>query len=98
MNYLKIFLQFSSVTHSVVSDSLRPHESQHARHPCPSPTPGVYSIIINLLIQYLLSSYFVLGTEKRRMKKQIQMWFLPSYNFQNSGRERLKKRLTPTTI
>ena len=28
---------------SVVSDSLRPHESQHARPPCPSPTPGVYS-------------------------------------------------------
>ena len=33
--------QFSSV--SVVSDSLRPHESQHARPPCPSPTPGVHS-------------------------------------------------------
>ena len=28
---------------SVVSDSLRPHEPQHARPPCPSPTPGVYS-------------------------------------------------------
>ena len=26
---------------SVVSDSLRPHESQHARPPCPSPTPGI---------------------------------------------------------
>ena len=32
-------IQFS---HSVVSDSLRPHESQHTRPPCPSPTPGVY--------------------------------------------------------
>ena len=30
-------------SHSVMSDSLRPHESQHARPPCPSPTPGVYS-------------------------------------------------------
>ena len=28
---------------SVVSDSLWPHESQQARPPCPSPTPGVYS-------------------------------------------------------
>jgi len=28
---------------SVVSDSLLPHESQHARPPCPSPTPGVHS-------------------------------------------------------
>ena len=32
----KSSVQFS---HSVVSDSLRPHESQHARPPCPSPTP-----------------------------------------------------------
>ena len=38
-------IQFSSVhfSHSVVSDSLRPHESQHARPPCPSPSPGVHS-------------------------------------------------------
>ena len=36
---------FSSVqfSRSVVSDSLRPHELQHARPPCPSPTPGVHS-------------------------------------------------------
>ena len=33
-------VQFSR---SVVSDSLRPHELQHARPPCPSPTPGVPS-------------------------------------------------------
>ena len=33
-------VQFS---HSVVSDSLRPHESQHARPPCPSPSPRVHS-------------------------------------------------------
>ena len=31
------------ISHSVVSNSLRPHESQHARPPCPSPTPGVHS-------------------------------------------------------
>ena len=38
-------LQFSSVQFScsVVSNSLRPHELQHARPPCPSPTPGVHS-------------------------------------------------------
>ena len=38
-------VQFSSVqlSRSVVSDSLQPHESQHARPPCPSPTPGVHS-------------------------------------------------------
>ena len=33
----------SQFSHSVVSDSLRPHELQHARPPCPSPTPGVHS-------------------------------------------------------
>ena len=36
----KYSVQFSR---SVVSDSLRPHELQHARPPCPSPTPGVHS-------------------------------------------------------
>ena len=37
--------QLSSVqfSHSVVSHSLWPHESQHARPPCPSPTPGFHS-------------------------------------------------------
>ena len=36
----QVQVQFSR---SVMSDSLRPHESQHARLPCPSPTPGVHS-------------------------------------------------------
>ena len=38
-------IQFSSVQFScsVMCDSLWPHESQHARPPCPSPTPGVNS-------------------------------------------------------
>ena len=36
----KVSVQFS---HSVLSNSLRPHESQHARPPCPSPTPRVHS-------------------------------------------------------
>ena len=31
------------ISRSVVSDSSRPRESQHARPPCPSPTPGVHS-------------------------------------------------------
>ena len=33
----------SSLSHSVVSDSLYPHGLQHARLPCPSPTPRAYS-------------------------------------------------------
>ena len=50
LSFLNVFIainipfQFSSVqiSHSVMSDSLRPHESQHARPPCLSPTPGVH--------------------------------------------------------
>ena len=42
-NYVIVYesssVQFSC---SVMSDSLRPHESQHARPPCPSPTPGFH--------------------------------------------------------
>ena len=42
---LLLFSLFSSIqfSHSVVTNSLRPHELQHARPPCPSPTPGVHS-------------------------------------------------------
>ena len=46
VSFLKIFdIHDSSVqfSRSVVSDSLRPHELQHARPPCPAPTPGVHS-------------------------------------------------------
>ena len=44
MNVVTQIIQFSSiqVSRSVMSESLRPHESQHARPPCPSPTPGVH--------------------------------------------------------
>ena len=35
-------LQLSSVSSSVASNSLQPHELQQARPPCPSPTPGVH--------------------------------------------------------
>ena len=36
-------LSSAQFSRSIVSDSLRPHESQHARPPCPSPSPGVHS-------------------------------------------------------
>ena len=56
VEFLLLYIRFSLViyfihsissvqfSHSVVSDSLQPHESQHARPPCPSPTPGVTQI------------------------------------------------------
>ena len=40
LSYFNLSVQFS---HSVMSDSLWPHESHHARPPCPSPTPRVHS-------------------------------------------------------
>ena len=42
-NKSRHLLQCSSNSHSVVSDSLRPHGLQHARLPCPSPMPRAYS-------------------------------------------------------
>ena len=38
-----LLIRSDQISRSVVSDSLRPHESQHARPPCPSPTPRVHS-------------------------------------------------------
>ena len=49
-------VQFSC---SVVSDSWRPHEPQHARPPCPSPTPGVHP---NMSIKSVMpSNHLILG-------------------------------------
>ena len=36
-------IRSDQISHSVMSNSVQPHESQHARPPCPSPTPGVHS-------------------------------------------------------
>ena len=40
---IQYILRSDQISRSVVSNSLQPHESQHARPPCPSPTPGVHS-------------------------------------------------------
>ena len=39
----KIKIRSDQISRSVMSDSLRPHESQHTRPPCPSTTPRVHS-------------------------------------------------------
>ena len=46
----KKYIQFSSfqLSRSVVSNSLQPHELQHARPPCPSPTLGVHSSSLSI--------------------------------------------------
>ena len=58
-----IICLFSSVQFScsVVSDSLRPHESQHARPPCPSPTPGqckIYHFFSKKCVHLIITVYY----------------------------------------
>ena len=62
--------QFSSVqfSRSVVSDCLWPHESQHARPPCPSPSPGFWYPII-------LPFHTVHGVLKARLLKWLAIPF-----------------------
>ena len=43
LNHSYCFFSSVQFSRSVMSESLRPHESRHARPPCPSPTPRVYS-------------------------------------------------------
>ena len=45
------------ISRSVMSDSLRPHESQYARPPCPSPTPGVHSDSVHRVSDAIQSSH-----------------------------------------
>ena len=54
-----VYLPSVQFSHSVVSDSLRPHELQHARPPCPSPSPRVHS---DKSIESMMpSSHLILG-------------------------------------
>ena len=38
-----LIIRSDQISRSVMSNSLQPHESQHTRPPCPTPTPGVHS-------------------------------------------------------
>ena len=61
--YIYIYLHtcVSSVhfSRSVMSNSLRPHESQHARPPCPSPTPRIYPNLMSIELM-IPSSHLIL--------------------------------------
>ena len=48
-------IRSDQISRSVVSDSFRPHESQHARPPCPSPTPLILLGIISLVTSHDLT-------------------------------------------
>ena len=84
-------IQFSR---SVVSGSLQPHESQHTRPPCPSPTPGVYSHTLKHLlasslyvgvlsfVNSLLSVSLVVQLIKNLLYCHIILWLLKTMVFQ----------------
>ena len=57
--FVLVFLNSVPFSRSVASDSLRPHEPQHARPPCPSPTPGVYWLINQLIFEVYLTHSIV---------------------------------------
>ena len=75
-------VQFS---HSVTSDSLRPHELQHSRLPCPSPAPGVHSdscpssqwchpAISSLGVPFSSSNIRVFSNESTLRKRWPKYW------------------------
>ena len=55
-----LFKNSVQFTHSVVSKSLRPHEPQHARPPCPSPTARVYPNLCPLSESVKPSNHLIL--------------------------------------
>ena len=71
MVMIKAIYQFSSITQSVMSNSLRPHELQHARLPCLSSTPGAYSNpgAYSVIITAIRFKILVLGLAKAGERK-----------------------------
>ena len=70
-----VMITLYQFSHSVMSDSLRPHESQHARPPCPSTTPGVHSNHVHRVSDTIqpshpLSSLYVRQQKKHRCIEQ----------------------------
>ena len=61
MDYHLSSVQFS---HSVLSDSLQPHEPQHTRPPCPSPTPGVTQIHVHWVSDAIQPSHPLLSPSR----------------------------------
>ena len=84
---MQLSVQFS---HSVMSDSLRPHELQHARPPCPSPTPGVlfFSIKTKCLTKREHATKFVSKAiyKSETVRHQMALPCIP----EQESREKLK--------
>ena len=85
----------SQFSHSDMSDFLRPHEPQHTRPPCPSPTPGVYPNSCpvsqwchSLLLPSIFPSIMVFSNKTALWIRWPKYWSFsfnisPSMNFQD---------------
>ena len=74
-------VQFSC---SVVSDSLQPHEPQHARSPCPSPAPGVHPRLLSRWCHPTISSSLVPFSSSHQSFPALGS-FLMSQSFTSGG-------------
>ena len=79
--------QFSGL---FVSDSLRPHESQHARPPCPSPTPGVYSVESVIPSSHLILCLPLLPLSTPPGIRVFFQWVSSAWGGQSIGTEKVE--------
>ena len=87
-------IQFSSIA----SDSLRPHESQHARPPCPSPTPGVYSNSCPLTWWYLTTISSSVVPFSSCLQSFTASASLPMSQFFTSGCQSIVASASPSVL
>ena len=84
--YTTLSVQFSSV----MSDSLRPHGLQHARLPCPSPTPGVLKL---MFIESVVPSNHLILCYPLLLPPSISVW--DNWGSYPSWKRRLAIKLVP---
>ena len=89
---LSTYIRSDQISHSVVSDSLRPHELQHARPPCPSPTPANSKSAIRKLLE-LTKEFSKVAGHKINTEKSLGFLYT-----NNKRSEKEIKETIPFTI
>ena len=85
----RAYIRSDQISHSVMSDSLRPHELQHARPPCPSPTPANSKSAVRKLLELTKEFSKVAG---HRINAEKSLGFLYTNN------KRSEKEIKETII
>ena len=80
-----VMLDSVHFSRSVVSDSLRPHESQHARPPCPSPTPGVYPNHVHRVGDAIQPSHPLSSPSPQALSLSQHQGFFPELALSSGG-------------